>query len=112
MRILAFYPELERGGPVRIIPVFDRLSEDLRPADWLVLGEHVVRAFREGATGVVIAHGTDTLGYTAAALSFLLVDLPGPRRARRRPAIPRPALLRWTLQPPGSGPGRTRRSDR
>jgi glutamyl-tRNA(Gln) amidotransferase subunit D len=76
--VLEFYPELESGGRVRIVPVFDRLSEDLTPEDWWVLAEKVVEAFRGGAVGVVIAHGTDTLGFTAAALSFLLTDLPGP----------------------------------
>jgi len=76
--ILDFFPELEATGRVRIVPVFDRLSEDLVPDDWRVLAEKVVGAFRDGAHGVVVAHGTDTLGFTAAALSFLLADLPGP----------------------------------
>ncbi|MFI5413971.1 MAG: Glu-tRNA(Gln) amidotransferase subunit GatD, partial [Candidatus Lutacidiplasmatales archaeon] len=76
--ILDFFPELESSGRVRIVPVFDRLSEDLVPDDWRVLAEKVVATFASGARGVVVAHGTDTLGFTAAALSFLLVDLPGP----------------------------------
>jgi glutamyl-tRNA(Gln) amidotransferase subunit D len=76
--ILAFYPELERKGPVHIVPVFDRLSENITPDDWVVLAGKVVEAFHDGARGVVVAHGTDTLGFTAAALSFLLRDLPGP----------------------------------
>ncbi len=32
----------------------------------------------DGAHGVVVSHGTDTMGYTAAALSFALQDLPVP----------------------------------
>jgi glutamyl-tRNA(Gln) amidotransferase subunit D len=76
--ILAFYPDLSAGGPVRIEPVLDRLSEEISPDDWQVLADRVARAFVGGARGVVIAHGTDTLGYTAAALSFLLDDLTGP----------------------------------
>jgi glutamyl-tRNA(Gln) amidotransferase subunit D len=76
--VLEFFPELQESGRVRIVPVFDRLSEDLVPDDWRVLAEKVVATFAAGARGVVIAHGTDTLGFTAAALSFLLVDLPGP----------------------------------
>lgn len=76
--ILEFFPELESAGRVRVIPVFDRLSEDLTPEDWQTLAGKVVDAFREGARGVVIAHGTDILGITAAGLSFLLADLPGP----------------------------------
>jgi glutamyl-tRNA(Gln) amidotransferase subunit D len=76
--LLAFYPELGAGGDVRVVPVLDRLSEDIAPDDWVLLAEKVVSAFRDGARGVVISHGTDTLAFTAAALSFLLVDLPGP----------------------------------
>ena len=76
--VLEFFPELQESGRVRIVSVFDRLSEDLVPDDWRVLAEKVAATFASGARGVVIAHGTDTLGFTAAALSFLLVDLPGP----------------------------------
>lgn len=76
--ILDFFPELESSGRIRIVPVFDRLSEDLVPEDWLTLAEKVVATFAAGARGIVVAHGTDTLGFTSAALSFLLRDLPGP----------------------------------
>jgi glutamyl-tRNA(Gln) amidotransferase subunit D len=76
--ILAFYPDLAAGGPVRIEPVLDRLSEEITPEDWQTLADRVVAAFSAGSVGVVIAHGTDTLGYTSAALSFLLTDLQGP----------------------------------
>jgi len=76
--ILDFFPELETSGRVRIFPVFDRLSENIVPDDWRILAEKVVETFSAGARGVVIAHGTDTLGFTAAALSFLLPKLPGP----------------------------------
>ena len=76
--ILAFYPELASGGDVHIEPVLDRLSEEITPDDWEVLAARVVDAFGKGSRGVVIAHGTDTLGFTAAALSFLLEELQGP----------------------------------
>ncbi|MCI4339317.1 MAG: Glu-tRNA(Gln) amidotransferase subunit GatD [Thermoplasmata archaeon] len=97
--ILAFYPELESNGRVRILPVFDRLSEDIVPNDWLTLATKAVDAFRDGARGVVIAHGTDTLAFTAAALSFLLTDLPGPvvlvgaQRSPDRPSSDGPSNL-------------------
>ncbi|MGI0070792.1 MAG: Glu-tRNA(Gln) amidotransferase subunit GatD [Thermoplasmata archaeon] len=97
--ILEFYPELEAEGRVRIVPVFDRLSEDLVPEDWVHLAEKVVAAFQAGARGVVIAHGTDTLAFTAAALSFLLVDLPAPvvlvgaQRSPDRPSSDGPGNL-------------------
>jgi glutamyl-tRNA(Gln) amidotransferase subunit D len=97
--LLEFYPELEAGGPVRIVPVLDRLSENIVPADWTLLADRTVEAFRSGARGVVISHGTDTLGITAAALSFLLVDLPGPvvlvgaQRSPDRPSSDGPSNL-------------------
>jgi L-asparaginase type I len=55
------------------------LSENLQPHDWVL----IARAVRElveadDVAGVLIFHGTDTMAYTAAALSFLLSDLPRP----------------------------------
>lgn len=97
--ILEFYPELREAGDVRIVPVLDQLSENIAPSDWQLLAERVVQSFARGATGVVIAHGTDTLGFTAAALGFLLVDLPGPvvvvgaQRSPDRPSSDGPSNL-------------------
>lgn len=97
--ILAFYPELVDSGDVRIVPVLDRLSENITLDDWLLLAEKVVASFSRGAKGVVVAHGTDTLGFTAAALSFLLTDLPGPvvlvgaQRSPDRPSSDGPSNL-------------------
>jgi len=97
--ILDFYPELGRSGPVRVVPVFDRMSEDLVPADWLTIAERAAEAFAGGAVGVVVAHGTDTLGFTSAALSFLLEALPGPvvlvgaQRSPDRPSSDGPSNL-------------------
>lgn len=97
--ILEFYPELSRAGPLHIVPVFDRMSEDLAPADWVTIADKAVEAFAGGATGVVVAHGTDTLGFTSAALAFLLVDLPGPvvvvgaQRSPDRPSSDGPSNL-------------------
>jgi glutamyl-tRNA(Gln) amidotransferase subunit D len=102
--ILQFYPELQRTGPVHIVPVFDRLSEEFRPEDWVELGSRVVQSFAEGARGVVIAHGTDTLGFTASALSFLLVNLPGAvvlvgaQRSPDRPSSDGPSNLDAAVQ--------------
>ncbi len=56
-----------------------KLSENLQPSDWLKIADAVRRLVdEERVTGVVILHGTDTMGYTAAALSFLLSDLDRP----------------------------------
>ena len=58
--------------------VYSVLSENLTPENWQHLAEETVRELRGGAQAVVIPHGTDTLHFTTAALSFMLRDLTGP----------------------------------
>ncbi len=54
-----------------------RDSVDLGPDDWLALAQHIGQNY-DRYDGFVILHGTDTLVYTAAALSFLLEGLAKP----------------------------------
>lgn len=58
---------------VEIIPrdVFSMDSSNIQPEEWSLLACAVDEAMRD-ADGVVITHGTDTMGYTAAALSYML----------------------------------------
>jgi L-asparaginase type I len=53
-------------------------SMDVGPADWVVIAQAVSDAMASAPRGVVIAHGTDTMHYTAAALAFMLRGLPVP----------------------------------
>ncbi|MFH1101818.1 MAG: Glu-tRNA(Gln) amidotransferase subunit GatD [Methanobacteriota archaeon] len=57
---------------------FQLLSENIEVSHWQALAKEVAAELNNGAAGVVIPHGTDTLGYTGAALSFMLKDLSGP----------------------------------
>lgn len=55
------------------------LSENLHPQQWVLIADAVRRLVEhDGAAGVLVLHGTDTMAYTAAALSFLLSDLDYP----------------------------------
>jgi glutamyl-tRNA(Gln) amidotransferase subunit D len=56
-------------------PIFRKGSMDIVPADWQAIAAAVAQAAAGGPRGVVILHGTDTMGYTAAALAFMLRDL-------------------------------------
>jgi glutamyl-tRNA(Gln) amidotransferase subunit D len=76
--IAQLYPGIKEGGPLVVRPVAEILSEDMSPAVWETLARDVEWAFSSGVRGVVVSHGTDTLAYTASALSFVLRDLPGP----------------------------------
>ncbi|MEA2054753.1 MAG: Glu-tRNA(Gln) amidotransferase subunit GatD [Candidatus Thermoplasmatota archaeon] len=58
--------------------IFQRLSEDIAPHDWEKIAREVAEELNKGAEGIIITHGTDTMGYTSAALSFLLKNLSGP----------------------------------
>jgi L-asparaginase len=52
-------------------------SAGVQPQHWLLLAAHLKRRYAD-FDGFVILHGTDTLAYTASALSFLLVNLAKP----------------------------------
>lgn len=71
-------PELLNIANVSGKVISNIFSEDISPGDWKNMAKSVVNAFSSGAEGVVITHGTDTMGYSAAALSFMLKEIPGP----------------------------------
>jgi len=58
-------------------PLID--SANMQQANWLAMRDAIVDAVEHGGhDGVLVLHGTDTLAYSAAALSFLLLGLPVP----------------------------------
>ncbi|WP_424357806.1 Glu-tRNA(Gln) amidotransferase subunit GatD [Methanocella sp. MCL-LM] len=66
-------------------------SEDMDASIWQNLARAVHRHIQEGAQGVIVTHGTDTLMYTAAALSFMVqspvpIVLVGSQRSSDRPS--------------------------
>lgn len=71
-------PELAQVAEIKAKVVLSVFSENIGPQHWTKIVEMVADEIRKGAAGVVIAHGTDTMGYTAAALSFALRDSPVP----------------------------------
>ncbi|MHA1903275.1 MAG: Glu-tRNA(Gln) amidotransferase subunit GatD [Candidatus Thorarchaeota archaeon] len=71
-------PELKNHANIDAKVVMSVFSEDIRPSDWTKIARSVASKIKEGVDGVVIAHGTDTLAFTSAALSFALQNLPVP----------------------------------
>ena len=72
----AFVPELFASDvQVDMIP-FDPLldSSDLNPDNWRMMAR-VVQENYDGYDGFVILHGTDTMAYSASALSFMFSNL-------------------------------------
>jgi aspartyl-tRNA(Asn)/glutamyl-tRNA(Gln) amidotransferase subunit B len=55
------------------------LSEEISPSDWAALIETIAEKLNSGtANGIVIAHGTDTLPYTAPLIYWLFADANAP----------------------------------
>ena len=52
-------------------------SSNVRPSDWCAIAE-VIQANYDKYDGFVVLHGTDTMSYTASALSFMLENLAKP----------------------------------
>ncbi len=52
-------------------------SSNMQPEQWQQLARHIYE-HRQGYDGIVVAHGTDTMAYTASAVTFMLphIDLP------------------------------------
>ncbi|MDR9431090.1 MAG: Glu-tRNA(Gln) amidotransferase subunit GatD [Natronomonas sp.] len=89
--VLRAVPELAGRANYRGRVVANILSENMTPTVWTDLAEAVHDEIDRGADGVVVMHGTDTMQYTAAALSFMLdspvpIVLTGSQRSADRPS--------------------------
>ncbi|MCX6814974.1 MAG: Glu-tRNA(Gln) amidotransferase subunit GatD [Candidatus Aenigmarchaeota archaeon] len=72
-------PELAEIVNIReMVTPFTKMSEDMDCFDWRKIAEIAAKKLNSGDQGVVIGHGTDTLHFTAAALSFFLRNLSKP----------------------------------
>ena len=70
-------PEIEGLCELDIVQPMNIDSTNMRPADWLRIAE-VIRENYDAHDGFVVLHGTDTMSYTAAALSYLIQESPKP----------------------------------
>ncbi len=76
--LLASVPEAQEIANIEVKDVMHTFSEDITFLEWQKISEEVKKAFDSGSVGVVVTMGTDTMHYTAAAMSFMVQDLPGP----------------------------------
>jgi L-asparaginase/Glu-tRNA(Gln) amidotransferase subunit D len=64
---------------IRVARAMRKLSENMQPQDWVSIANSVRDVVSsDEVKAVLILHGTDTMAFTAAALSFLLADLDQP----------------------------------
>jgi glutamyl-tRNA(Gln) amidotransferase subunit D len=103
-------PELADVARVDTEIVYSIYSENLTQKNWSELAQTVAKRIAEGVDGVVIAHGTDTMAYTSAALSFALQKLPvpvilvGAQRSSDRPSSDAASNLIGAVKAAGEAP--------
>ncbi|WP_207590972.1 Glu-tRNA(Gln) amidotransferase subunit GatD [Halomontanus rarus] len=89
--VLRAVPDLAGLANYRGRVVTNILSENMTPEVWQDLARAVYEEIEAGADGVVVMHGTDTMQYSASALSFMLetpvpIVFTGSQRSADRPS--------------------------
>ena len=90
--LYSIIPELSDYANINTELISNIASEQMNPEDWKNMAEKVIEKIRDKNQGIVIGHGTDTMAYTSAALSFALVNCPipviltGAQRSTDRPS--------------------------
>jgi len=89
--LLRANPELMEQANIQGKAILNILSENMTPKYWVKAAHSIAQEINQGADGVVLTHGTDTMHYTSAALSFILntpvpVILTGAQRSSDRPS--------------------------
>ena len=77
--VLEAVPEIADVCRLETEVLFNVFSEDLTQQHWSLIAEKVASLLKKDPErGVIVAHGTDTMAYTASALSFAIRNPPAP----------------------------------
>ena len=86
-------PELKKIANIDPEVVLSEYSENIRPDHWKLMAKKIANNVLSGKyDGIILSHGTDTMHYTSAALSFAIENLPipvvlvGAQRSSDRPS--------------------------
>ena len=85
-------PEIAKIANVDAEVLFSEYSENLQPEHWLEIAKKIDSIVDSDYAGIIIAHGTDTMHYSSAFLSFALsgfkkpITLVGSQRSSDRPS--------------------------
>ncbi len=88
--IVALVPEVAEEAELKFVDAMRKLSEDMVPSNWSKIAREAYRALKN-SEGVVILHGTDTMHYSASAISFMIdttkpIVFTGAQRSSDRPS--------------------------
>jgi glutamyl-tRNA(Gln) amidotransferase subunit D len=89
--ILRAIPGLGAIARYRTQQISSLLSENMNPDIWRNLAHAIYHEICDGVQGVIVTHGTDTMGYTASAMAFMVessvpIIFVGSQRSADRPS--------------------------
>jgi len=102
-------PELADLANLTTKKLFGVFSENMAKEHFVALAEAIGQEIEAGADGVVVGHGTDVMGHTAAILSFMVQDSPvpivmvGSQRSSDRPSSDAARNLIHAVRAAGEG---------
>ncbi|MCD4749425.1 MAG: Glu-tRNA(Gln) amidotransferase subunit GatD [Thermoanaerobaculales bacterium] len=102
-------PELADLSNLTTRKIFGVFSENMGWEQYVILAEEIEREIAAGADGIVVGHGTDTMGHTAAILNFMVQDSPvpivivGSQRSSDRPSSDAALNLIHAVKTAGEG---------
>lgn len=76
--LASMFPELKNVANIKSRLVRNMMSDDMRFAHYNLMAKEVEKEIKSGVDGIIITHGTDTLHYSSAALTFILENLSTP----------------------------------
>ena len=71
-------PEIKEVANLKAKVLFSIFSENMTVPHWQKLAEAIAEELDGGADAVIVPNGTDTMGYTASAVSFMLGEVSKP----------------------------------
>ncbi len=76
--ILKLFPELKEIANIKSRLMRNMFSEDIRFSHYNLMAKEIEKEIQNGADGIIVTQGTDTLAVTSAALAFALENLTKP----------------------------------
>ncbi len=76
--LVSSVPEIAEIADIEAREVMSEHSENMSPEHWTRVAEEIGACAGSGYAGIIVAHGTDTMHYTSAFLSFALAGFPAP----------------------------------
>lgn len=72
--LLSRVPRIVQTLDIEVCPLFNKDSTNVGPEDWVIIADTVFEN-RDSFDGIVVLHGTDTMAYSASAVSFMTLGL-------------------------------------